>query len=317
MNTSDNTNPFSQHQTATVESNSIGPGTRIWAYVHVLPGARIGAECNICDHVFIENDIEVGDNVTIKSGVQLWDGVKVGDNVFIGPNATFTNDLFPRSKQYPEHFVLTSVEEGASIGANATILAGVTIGTHAIVGAGSVVTQDVPPYAVVVGNPAQIVRYVNVSHVQAVLDHVQPENMQQPEKLSVAGCELWRVPSFMDMRGALAAAEFDDDLPFIPKRCFFVYSVPNQRVRGEHALRECAQFLVAVHGNLSVVVDDGNDRAEVLLNKPDRGLLIPAGIWGTQYKFSKDAVLCVFASHAYNGEDYIREYSTFIKYKNS
>jgi hypothetical protein len=117
------------------------------------------------------------------------------------------------------------------------------------------------------------------------------------------------------MRGDLAAVEFDSDLPFIPRRSFFVHSVPNQRVRGEHAHIECSQFLVAVHGSLSVVVDNAAERAEVLLDSPALGLLIPPGIWGTQYKFSKDAVLCVFASHTYNSEDYIRDYSGFLAFK--
>ena len=151
---------FFTHRTALVEMGAeIGNGTRIWAFAHILAGAKIGAECNICDHVFIENDVVVGERVTIKCGVQLWDGLRVGNDVFLGPNATFTNDLFPRSKEYPERYLRTTVQDGASVGANATILAGVTIGVGAMVGAGSVVTRDIPPFAVVVGNPARIMRY--------------------------------------------------------------------------------------------------------------------------------------------------------------
>ena len=149
------------HPHALVESSDIGAGTRIWAFVHVLAGARIGADVNICDHVFVENDVVVGDRVTVKSGVQLWDGLRVGDDVLIGPNATFRNDPFPRSKQRLEAFVPTTLEPGCSIGANATILAGVTIGAHAMVGAGAVVTRDVPPRAVAVGNPARCRRFVD------------------------------------------------------------------------------------------------------------------------------------------------------------
>ena len=148
------------HERALVDAGAvIGAGTRVWAFVHILGGARLGADCNICDHVFIENDVIVGDRVTIKCGVQLWDGLRVADDVFIGPNATFTNDLFPRSKQYPEKFSQTHIEPGASIGANATILAGVRIGAQAMVGAGAVVTEDVPARAVVVGNPARVIRF--------------------------------------------------------------------------------------------------------------------------------------------------------------
>ena len=147
------------HELACVETTNIGIGTRIWAFSHVLPGAVIGADCNICDHVFIENDVIVGNRVTIKCGVQLWDGLRLEDDVMVGPNATFTNDLFPRSKQ-PFELRHTIVMHGASIGANATILCGITIGEGAMIGAGSVVTKDVPPFAVVVGNPAKVIRYM-------------------------------------------------------------------------------------------------------------------------------------------------------------
>lgn len=144
------------HATSDVQTNRIGDGTNVWQFVVILPGAEIGADCNICSHCFIENDVTVGDRVTIKSGVQLWDGVRLEDDVFVGPNACFTNDLYPRSKQYPAAFLQTVVKRGASIGANATILPGLTIGQGAMVAAGSVVTQDVPDFAVVAGNPAVI-----------------------------------------------------------------------------------------------------------------------------------------------------------------
>lgn len=142
------------HPTAEVLSSQIGDGTTIWQFCVVLKGAIIGRNCNVNFNVFIENDVVIGDNVTVKSGVQLWDGLRIGSNVFIGPNATFTNDLAPRSKQYPDTFLSTIIEHGASIGANATILAGVTIGEYALVGAGSVVTRSVPPFTVWRGNPA-------------------------------------------------------------------------------------------------------------------------------------------------------------------
>jgi UDP-2-acetamido-3-amino-2,3-dideoxy-glucuronate N-acetyltransferase len=148
---------FFLHPQALVESKNIGSNTRIWAFVHVLPGAQIGEDCNICDFVLIENNVIIGNRVTIKSGVQLWDGMRIDDDVFIGPNATFTNDRFPRSKQ-PFTLLETRIKQGASIGANATILPGITIGKNAMVGAGSVVTSDVPDNTLVVGNPACIVR---------------------------------------------------------------------------------------------------------------------------------------------------------------
>jgi UDP-2-acetamido-3-amino-2,3-dideoxy-glucuronate N-acetyltransferase len=146
------------HPLSDVHCQSIGEGTRIWQFSVILEGAKIGTNCNICAQVFIENDVVIGDNVTIKNGVQLWDGLRIEDNVFIGPNVTFTNDLFPRSKKYPDQFLQSIVKSGASIGANATILPGITIGEGAMVGAGAVVTKDVPTNAVVTGNPADIVR---------------------------------------------------------------------------------------------------------------------------------------------------------------
>ena len=146
------------HPSSDVQSKQIGEGTRIWQYVVILPGAVIGLDGNICSHCFIENKVVVGDRVTVKCGVQLWDGVTLEDDVFVGPNATFTNDLQPRSRNSAAQLLPTVVKKGASIGANATILPGLTIGEGAMVGAGAVVTKDVPPRALVVGNPARVVR---------------------------------------------------------------------------------------------------------------------------------------------------------------
>lgn len=151
------------HQLADVDCSEIGRGTRVWQFAVVLKGAVIGQDCNVCAHTFIEHDVIVGDRVTIKSGVFLWAGMRIGNDVFIGPNATFTNDPFPRSKHYPQYFNGITVCDGASIGANATLLPGVVIGENAMVGAGAVVTQNVPDNAVVVGNPAAVVRFIGQS----------------------------------------------------------------------------------------------------------------------------------------------------------
>ena len=132
------------HPLSDVQSKNIGQDTKIWQFCVVLEKAVIGKNCNICAHVLIENDVIIGDNVTVKSGVQLWDGIRIEDYVFIGPNVTFTNDLYPRSKKYPEKFLQTIVKKGASIGANSTILPGITIGENAMIAAGSIVTKDVP-----------------------------------------------------------------------------------------------------------------------------------------------------------------------------
>lgn len=143
------------HPTADVQSEAIGDRTRIWQYVVVLRGAVIGRETNICSHCFIENDVVIGDRVTVKSGVQLWDGVRLEDDVFVGPNASFTNDKYPKSRQYPESFPSLVVHAGASIGAGAVLMPGISIGAGAMVGAGAVVTKDVPNGMLVLGNPAR------------------------------------------------------------------------------------------------------------------------------------------------------------------
>tara|TARA_R110002050_G_scaffold299569_2_gene465598 strand:- start:8507 stop:8977 length:471 start_codon:yes stop_codon:yes gene_type:complete len=148
------------HALSDVQSSTIGEGTRIWQFSIVLKNAKIGTDCNICSHTLIENDVLIGDNVTVKSGVYIWDGTTIEDNVFIGPCVAFTNDKIPRSKVYPDEFPKLLIKENASIGANATLLPGITIGKFAMVGAGAVVTKDVPDYAVVVGNPAKILRYL-------------------------------------------------------------------------------------------------------------------------------------------------------------
>ncbi|HEY4319060.1 MAG TPA: acyltransferase [Herbaspirillum sp.] len=153
------------HPSSDVQSTRIGTGTRVWQFVVILPKAIIGEDCNICAHTLIENDVVIGNRVTVKSGVYLWDGISIEDDVFIGPCAAFSNDKYPRSKVYPDQFARTLIKRGASIGANATILPGVVLGQHCLVGAGAVVTRDVPDYAVVAGNPAKIVRYIDVNSV--------------------------------------------------------------------------------------------------------------------------------------------------------
>lgn len=301
------------HPLADVKGTVIGDNTKIWQYVVVLEKAIIGDACNICSHCLIENDVVIGNRVTIKCGVQIWDGLRIEDDVFIGPNATFTNDLFPRSKQYPDKFAQTVIQKGASIGANVTILAGNTIGRNAMIGAGAVVTKNVPPNAIVVGNPARITGYVSTTpakqkHTEIPLEMI----MGTVGQSAIPGVQFVRLPIIPDLRGSLSFAECGQYLPFIPKRYFLVYDVQSREVRGEHAHKELHQFLVCVKGSCSVMVDDGHCREEYILNSPGAALHIPPMVWGVQYKYSPDAVLMVLASDVYNADDYIRDYDEFI-----
>lgn len=283
------------HAQALCESDRIGNGTRLWAFAHVLPGAVLGADCNICDHVFIENDVVVGDRVTIKCGVQLWDGVRLEDDVFVGPNATFTNDVHPRSKEYPEAFPQTLVRKGASLGANCTLLPGVTIGEGAMVGAGAVVTHDVPAGMVVTGVPARVtgpvrdageVRAPKVTHLVELKTH-------------------------RDERGTLTVGEFQRDVPFTPLRYFVVEGDHAGAVRGRHAHMECHQYLTCLAGRCTVVVDTGHRQETIELQGPSRGVHLPPLTWSEQTYHDPGTILLVMASHYYDPQDYVHDYDEF------
>ena len=298
------------HELAICESRDVGEGTRIWAFAHVLPGARIGRDCNVCDHVFIENDVVIGDRVTIKSGVQVWDGIRVEDDVFIGPNATFTNDRFPRSKLH-KPAEQTRICRGASLSANCTLLPGLVIGRDAMVGAGAVVTHDVPARAIVAGNPARITGYVDTT--RPAVTTVAQEGTQ----ILSTGAALHRFPVHTDLRGSLTVGEYPGQLPFAPRRFFTVYSVPGREVRGEHAHRSCHQFVMCLVGSVWIVTDGGGNREEVVLDSPALGLYVPPMIWLVQYRYSADAMMVVLASDPYDPADYIRDYEEFLRLKHA
>jgi acetyltransferase-like isoleucine patch superfamily enzyme/dTDP-4-dehydrorhamnose 3,5-epimerase-like enzyme len=301
------------HPHGICETSRVGARTRVWAFAHILPGAVVGADCNICDHVFIEDDVVIGDRVTVKSGVQLWNGVSLGDDVFVGPNATFSNDKYPRSKQYQAQVARTEIGRGASIGAGAVILPGVRVGSRAMVGAGAVVTHDVPARAIVSGNPARIVGYSDAARVKAAPTPVSPERGEVPVSLgNVSGVSLHPLTLVEDLRGRLAAGEFADQVPFQPKRFFLVFDVPGKEIRGEHAHRTCHQFLICLRGRVSIVVDDGRHAAEIGLDGPGLGLYVPAMTWTVQFRYSDDAMMLVLASEHYDPADYIRDYDEFL-----
>jgi len=212
---------------------------------------------------------------------------------------------------------ITRVRARAVIRAGAIIGAGVEIGTGAIVDPGTVVLTNIPPNAVVRGNPARIIGYARGWGAGSVpvsrrFAKILTRKSVEIVPLDVGTCAVYLMPKIVDLRGALSVGEVMRDLPFLPQRYFMVYEVPSEELRGEHAHHTCQQFLVCVHGSCQALVDDGTQRAEVTLDDPTVGLYMPAMIWGTQYRYSQDAILLVFASREYDPADYIREYPAFL-----
>jgi acetyltransferase-like isoleucine patch superfamily enzyme len=295
------------HPQGICDSSNVGPGTRIWAFAHVLGGALVGRECNICDHVFVENDVVIGDRVTIKSGVQLWDGIRLENDVFVGPNATFSNDRYPRSKIYPAEYLKTTVREGASIGANATILPGLTIGERAFVAAGSVVTRDVPARVLVQGNPARPSAFVDADSIDAsacVLGEQRCELLR--------GVELYAPSQSIERGGTLVSIELARNLPFAARRFFALTGTPNELVIGDQAYIKCIQFVVLLSGAVTALVDNARERRAVRLSVPGTAMLVPAGIWGGYLAFMPGTTLGVFVSESDSPSDCIREYREFL-----
>ena len=289
-----------------VFSSNIGDRTKIWQFSVILEGAQIGSDCNICSHVFVENKVTIGDNVTIKAGVQIWDGVSIEDNVFVGPNVSFSNDKRPRSKHFLDQSENTTLKHGCSIGSNATILPGITVGEFAIVGAGAVVTKDVCPYSIVVGNPARITSFIT-NEVDA--DYSVPR--QQTPRFKPQDPYLISIDTLHESRGSLTFFEAGNSLPFTLSRTFFVYDVPSHCWRGGHAHKDTWQLLISISGSCSVFTDSLHSRKVFHLDSPSQGLIIPPFVWATQFKHSPGHILCVTASDLYDPSDYVRDYNDF------
>jgi acetyltransferase-like isoleucine patch superfamily enzyme len=275
----------------TIHPDSRNAGTlatdcTVGAFATIGDGARVGSATSIGSHVTI------GEGATVGAEVEIADGARIGQS--------------------------SVVEDHVMVAIGAMVAPRLVLGRNCVVRPGAVVMTDVPPNAIVEGNPAQIVGYVDalrrsgevINAAAALADKEGADSVQ----LGVGDTAVWRLPHFADLRGALVPAEFAPDFPFVPQRVFFVFDVPGARVRGEHAHKECAQFLVAVHGALSVVVDDGHASREVRLDQPGVGLFLSPGVWGIQYQFTQDAVLAVFASTPYDPDDYIRRYADFLQY---
>jgi UDP-2-acetamido-3-amino-2,3-dideoxy-glucuronate N-acetyltransferase len=262
------------------------------------PGCEVGFAASIADFV------RVGSGTLIGDGARIGHGVVIGDHCSIGANAVLIGEAGGRSAE---------LRDRVQVGASATIDAGVVIASNTMVRPGSVVTRAVPPRAIVEGNPAMIIGYSDVEIGGHSGVPIAPPVSLRVELTPVRGVSLHRMAVIPDMRGSLSVGEFAREIPFIPLRYFMVFDVPSMEIRGEHAHRECHQFLICVRGNCAVVADDGRKRTEVRLDAPNLGLYLPPMTWGVQYKYSADALLLVFASHYYDSADYIRDYDEYLK----
>lgn len=283
---------FFVHEKGICESSQIGKDTKIWAFAHVLAEARIGDNCNICDHVFIENDVVLGNNITIKCGVQVWDGITIEDNAFIGPNVTFTNDPYPRSKKYPDEYSKTLVRNGASIGANATILPGLNIGKKAMIGAGAVVTTDVPDYAIVTGNPARVIGF---SEARNSID----------QSSQINGIKYIDFSHNVDARGTLVFGETDQHLPFAPERFFYLTDLKDGKYRANHAHRVCTQIFLNLRGSTKIFIHNHTQK-EIHTLREGQGLIVPPLHWVVCFNSSPNDLIMVLNSHKYDKKDYIQ-----------
>ncbi len=284
----------------------MGPeGTAIDETSRLGPGVRLGRNVEIGPFAFLDGAISIGDGARLCGGVVFDGALTIGARCHIESGVALTR---PNGDCAP-----VVIGEGVYIGAGSVLSAGVRIGMGARIAAGTVITRDVPPYALVSGNPAVIGGYLQ-SEARGPIPAAgaAPERAVGAHICSVAGVTIHTLRRHEDLRGALCAGEFPRDIPFEPKRYFLVFDVPSSETRGEHAHRVCEQYLTCVSGSIAVVVDDGENREEIELRHPTQGIYIPPGVWGIQYKFSADAVLLVFASHAYDSDDYIRNYSDFL-----
>lgn len=253
---------------------------------------------------FVAPGVELGDGVEIGAGCVILAPSRIADRCRIGAGCVFDPDGHGNGQRG------ATLEADVEVGAGTIVASPVRISAGARILAGSVVHRDVPPHAIISGNPAEIVGYT-LSRAGSTAPDVELPNGPSETTTLVKDVTFHRLPRILDLRGNLTVGEFGRSLPFEPKRYFMVFGVPNAEVRGEHAHRTCKQFLICTHGSCSVVADDGIHRQEFVLDDPAIGLYLPPMTWGIQYKYSKDAVLLVFASEFYDAAEYIRDYDEF------
>lgn len=268
--------------------------------------AFAGARCDIAPSAVIGLDVQVGNDVTIGAGAIVLGPCSIGDRCVVAAGCI----VDPGAGAADSRLVL---ESDVHLLAGVTIAARITVSRGATVHPGTMVQRAIPPHAIVSGNPAQIIGYaLSDSGPVRANKTSTAEHTTGSENSRVRGVTLHHLPRILDLRGNLTVGEFDRSIPFIPKRYFMVFGVPNAEIRGEHAHRVCQQFLICANGSCHVVADDGKHREEFVLDDPAIGLYLPAMTWGIQYKYSLDAVLVVFASEYYDTKEYIRDYPDFL-----
>lgn len=286
-------------------SSRLGPGCSVGAGSIIGAGVTAGRECVIGDYVILEGAIAAGDDVFIGSHSCLEGAIRLAARTRIGAQCSIQG-----SAERP-----TEIREGAILGPHSTVQPGVIIGEHAVLEAGAVVSRNVPACAVVAGNPARILRYVSTTPQPAAVYASNTETSVTPT--SVSGVTLHRLPLIEDLRGTLSFGEVERHVPFSVKRYFLTFDVAGEEVRGEHAHHRLEQFLISVHGRLHIAADDGRNREEFILDRPNLGVYLPPMTWGVQYRFSPGAVLLGLCSDYYQPEDYIREYTDFLRLKSA
>jgi UDP-2-acetamido-3-amino-2,3-dideoxy-glucuronate N-acetyltransferase len=283
------------------------PSSYISPRVCIDAGATVGPNC------YIDGDIAIAKGAVLLGGITLIGALEIGENCTLEPGVCIANDYHNTGAVATPAAI--TIGPNVHIGAGSVLVCGISIGMNARIAPGTIVSRCIPPYAIVQGNPGVIIGYSSGGDSDRAYAPVLTTDEPGVYTCSIAGVTIHRFKRIRDLRGDLSVGEFSRNVPFRPMRYFLVYDVPSEETRGEHAHRECQQFLTCVAGSVTVVVDDGVNREEILLNSPTLGLYVPAGVWAIQYKYSADGVLLVFASNYYDPDDYIRDYGEYLREK--